>query len=84
MATSLNFSVSHRGATHTLTLPPTTTLSLLQTELEALTGVAPENQKLLFKGKKATAGAESTLAQAGLKDGVKVQMLGSTSQGALL
>jgi hypothetical protein len=44
-----------------------------------VTSVPPSNQKLLWKGKKA-ASDDTSLTQAGLKDGVKIQMLGSTEQ----
>jgi hypothetical protein len=40
-----------------------------------------KNQKLLYKGKKPSIEADATLSDAGLKDGMKIQMLGSTSQG---
>lgn len=37
-------------------------------------------QKLLFRGRKAQHAGHATLAQVGLRDGTKVQMLGSTAQ----
>lgn len=40
----------------------------------------PSLQKLLYKGKKPTLQDTDTLAQAGLKNGTKVQMLGSTTE----
>jgi hypothetical protein len=45
--------------------------------LEELTGVPPPLQKLLYKGKKPL-GGDATIAQAGIKDALKMQMLGST------
>lgn len=39
-----------------------------------------ENQKLLYKGKKASQSPEDTVYQVGLRNGTKVQMLGSTSE----
>lgn len=81
--------VSFRGTTHELSLPLTSPLSALQEQLESLTEVPVAHQKLLYKGKKAqssksTAKAdgevpgEETLESAGLKDGLKVQLLGPT------
>jgi hypothetical protein len=50
--------------------------------LEELTSVPPSLQKLLYKGKKPSSGADNeiTLSQAGFKHGIKVQMLGSTTE----
>ncbi|KAF9466160.1 WLM-domain-containing protein, partial [Collybia nuda] len=78
--TPLNITVAHRGTTHELSLHPDCTLEELQIQLEELTEVPPSLQKLLYKGKKplsASAG-EVTVSQAGLRNGIKVQMLGST------
>ena len=72
--------VSHRGTQHRLSLLPTDTVALLQARLEELTSVPPSLQKLLFKGKKSNLHDSDTLAQAGLKHGTKVQMLGSTTE----
>ena len=58
---------------------PVELLAALQTRLEELTRVPPSLQKLLFKGKKANMLSETTtLEQAGLKDGMKIQLVGST------
>jgi hypothetical protein len=76
-------SISYRGTTYPLSLPADSTLLDLQHELETLTSVHPPQQKLLYKGKTTVAKDDPqtvTLAQAGLRDGVKVQMLGVTSQ----
>lgn len=56
------------------------TVSSLQAQLEELTSVPVENQKLLFKGKKTAAKDDDTLQSFGLKDGIKVQVLGSTAE----
>jgi Ubiquitin family len=79
--------VSHRGRTYPLSVLPTGTLSSLQTQLEQLTSVPPGLQKLLYGGRKKSetiqqesGGSSLTLLQAGLKDGMKIQMLGSTAQ----
>jgi len=76
----MEITVTHRGNAHPLSLLPGDTLALLHTRLEELTSVPPPNQKLLYKGKKPSAQEDATLAQAGLKSGMKVQMLGSTSE----
>lgn len=79
---SNSFTVSFRGQSYPLDLASDTTLSGLQAILHDLTSVPPSNQKLLWKGKKAV-GDETALIpliQAGFKDGVRVQMLGSTEQ----
>ncbi|KAF9454356.1 WLM-domain-containing protein [Macrolepiota fuliginosa MF-IS2] len=73
----LFFTVSHRGHAYSLELPASTTLTALHAQLEELTSVPPSMQKLLWKGKKA-ANDDTTLQQAGFKDGMKIQMLGST------
>ncbi|KAI0091495.1 WLM-domain-containing protein [Irpex rosettiformis] len=79
MAT-IDFTVSHKGRNYSLSLPSVTTFEELQAELEELTSVAPKNQKVLYKGKKATLNVEGTIGDAGIKSGVKVQLLGSTAE----
>ncbi|KAL1739800.1 WLM domain-containing protein [Schizophyllum fasciatum] len=80
MAANSTIHVSHRGTTHTLSLPSSTTWDALQAELEALTSVPPANQKLLGKGLKKGVTPDTTLSDAGVKDGAKLQMLGSTAE----
>ena len=75
----LTISVSHRGTTHPLSLLPDSTLAYLQARLEELTSVPPSNQKLLYKGKKLVA-EDATITEAGLKDGMKVQLIGPTAE----
>lgn len=71
--------VSFRGTQHIVETLSDELLTALQTKLEELTRVPPSLQKLLFKGKKASIHAETTtLEQAGLKDGMKIQLVGST------
>ncbi|TFK39712.1 WLM-domain-containing protein [Crucibulum laeve] len=79
---SISLTVSYRGTPHALSLLPDSTLAALRARLEELTSVPPSLQKLLYKGKKASGSdnEELTLAQVGLKNGMKVQMLGSTAQ----
>ena len=80
---SISFTVTFRGVPHTLTIPPSTTLAELHLQLEELTGVPPALQKLLYKNKKSPGNndvEQMTVTNAGLKNGVKVQMLGSTPQ----
>ncbi|THV02567.1 WLM-domain-containing protein [Dendrothele bispora CBS 962.96] len=78
---SLNLTVAHRGQSYSLSLLPDETLATLQARLEELTSIPPHFQKLLYKGKSPRAqDQQMTLAQAGLKDGMKVQMLGTTTK----
>lgn len=72
--------VSHRGRQYHLSLLPHDNIALLRARLEGLTSVPPSLQKLLFKGQKPNLQDIDTLAQAGLKSGIKVQMLGSTTE----
>ncbi|KIK52349.1 hypothetical protein GYMLUDRAFT_49963 [Collybiopsis luxurians FD-317 M1] len=78
---SMNLTVSHRGQSYQLALLPDDTLAILQAKLEELTSTPPPLQKLLYKGKSNKAlDDQITLTQAGLKDGMKVQMLGTTTK----
>ena len=76
---NITISVSHRGIIHPLSLLPDSTLAYLQARLEELTSVPPSNQKLLYKGKKVVA-EDVSIAEAGLKDGTKVQLIGPTAE----
>jgi hypothetical protein len=73
-------SVSHKGKNYTVRVELTDTVSSIQAQLEELTSVPIENQKLMFKGKKTPAKGDDSLESFGLKDGVKVQMLGPTAE----
>ncbi|KAF9224081.1 WLM-domain-containing protein [Gyrodon lividus] len=77
---SISLTINFRGVTHALSLSPDTPLTQLHAKLEELTSVPPSLQKLLFRGKRIQHEGALTLAQIGLRDGVKIQMLGSTSQ----
>lgn len=72
--------VSHKGKSYTVQVDLTCTVSSFQAQLEELTLVPIENQKLLFKGKKTPAKGDDSLECFGLKGGIKVQMLGSTAE----
>ncbi|KAI6149697.1 WLM-domain-containing protein [Pisolithus tinctorius] len=75
-----SFEIAFRGNTHRVSLPLDAPVSSLYARLEELTQVPPSAQKLLFRGKKIGASQEGvTLAEAGLRDGIKIQMLGSTT-----
>lgn len=80
----LKITVTHKAATHVLDDldGDNTVLSSFQDKLEELTGVPPSLQKLLYKGKKlGSVDADSTtLREAGMKDGVKVTLIGSTTK----
>ena len=77
---TISLSITFRGTTREVSFPADAPLSRLEAHLEELTSVPPSLQKLLFRGKKAQRADNVTLAQIGLRDGVKVQMLGSTAQ----
>ncbi|KAG6908892.1 hypothetical protein DXG01_002870 [Tephrocybe rancida] len=84
-STPISFTVAYRGTPHTLSLLPESTLSVLQAQLEELTQVPASLQKLLHKGKNLlgpdpSVRNQTTLAQAGFRNGLKIQMMGSTSQ----
>lgn len=77
---TISLSISFRGTVYEVSLPPDAPLTRLEALLEELTSVPPTLQKLLFRGKKVQHGDNLTLTQIGLRDGIKVQMLGSTAQ----
>ncbi|KAF8147765.1 WLM domain-containing protein [Mycena galopus ATCC 62051] len=81
MADTISLTVAHRGVQHRLSVLPDSTLDDLHATLEELTTVPPSMQKLLYKNSPKGAHDElMTLRQAGLKDGTKIQMVGSTLQ----
>ncbi|KAG6332754.1 hypothetical protein ID866_6337 [Astraeus odoratus] len=81
MSSSISFEVQFRGTTHRVSLDPSAPVASLHTTLAELTQVPPSFQKLLFRGKKIGTSQEGvTVAQTGLKDGVRVQMLGPTPE----
>ncbi|KJA23483.1 hypothetical protein HYPSUDRAFT_54229 [Hypholoma sublateritium FD-334 SS-4] len=79
----ISLSINFRGKPHSLSLLPDCTLAHLQSELDKLTEVPPSLQKLLYKGKK-QAGSdiaeEVTISEVGIKNGTKIQMIGSTTR----
>ena len=77
---STNVSISHKGKSYVVQIDLTSTVSSFRAQLAELTSIPVENQKLLFKGKRASAKSDDTLEAFGLKDGTKVQMLGSTAE----
>ncbi|KAI0923512.1 hypothetical protein AcV5_009034 [Taiwanofungus camphoratus] len=76
----VELTITHRGIAYRLSLLPDDTLAFLQARLEELTSVPPPLQKLLYKGKKSNLSQDSTVAEAGLNNGTKVQMLGLTTE----
>ena len=76
----ISFTVTHRGEVYPLSLLPETTLASLYSALEELTGVPPSLQKWLYKGRKSIGDDEVSIIEAGIKNGLKIQMLGSTLQ----
>ncbi|KAJ7262660.1 WLM-domain-containing protein [Mycena haematopus] len=80
MADTISLTVSHRGIQHRLSVLSDSTLADLHATLEELTTVPPSMQKLLYKNSLKAGHDAMTLREAGLKDGTKVQMVGSTLQ----
>lgn len=76
----ITFSITFRGSTQALSLRATSTLGELQDLIEEQTNVPPPLQKILYKGRKGKPGPEMTLEEAGLKDKMKVTLLGSTEE----
>lgn len=76
----ISFTVTHRGTAYAFSLPPESTLASVHVQLEELTGVPPALQKLIYKGGKKFTGDEATISDAGIRGGVRIQMLGSTQQ----
>lgn len=64
---------------HDISLPSDVPLSELHDTIEEVTSVPSSVQKLLFKGKKISKDSIGlTVKDAGLRDGMKVQLVGST------
>ncbi|KAK0501665.1 WLM-domain-containing protein [Armillaria luteobubalina] len=81
-SSDIAITVAFRGTSHRITLQPQSTLGDLQDELEKVTTVSPSLQKLLYKGKnlKQNRSGQETIVLIGLRNGSKVQMLGTTSE----
>jgi len=77
---TISLVITHKTTQYPLSLSPSETFANLQTRLHELTSVPPPLQKLLYKGKKTPATSEYTIEEAGLKDGTKIMLLGSTVQ----
>lgn len=77
---ALNLTISHRGTAYSLSLLPDDLLADLYTKLEELTGVPPHLQKLLYKGKSAKDTVDTSIRDAGIKEGLKIQLLGTTTR----
>lgn len=76
----MDVNVSFRGQSYQLSLLPETTLEALQIQLEELTSVPPSLQKLLYRGKKPALSSDATVVDAGIKNGMKIQLVGSTEK----
>ncbi|KAK7056497.1 hypothetical protein VNI00_003053 [Paramarasmius palmivorus] len=81
-SSSISVTVSHRGQNFSLSFLPDDTLLLLRQHLEELTSVPPSLQKLLYKGSKNKYpdGDQTLLSHAGIKDGTKIQLIGTTTK----
>ncbi|THH16319.1 hypothetical protein EUX98_g9318 [Antrodiella citrinella] len=84
----ITINVSYRGSTYPISVPSSSLLADLQASIEDLTGVPVSHQKLLYKGKKTSRRPTSedeeerteTVEGAGLKDGLKVMLVGGTKE----
>jgi len=80
----LRITVVYRGTSHSLSLNAIITLADLQLDIETLTSVPPGMQKLLYKGKRPLPpgkdASETSINELGLKDGIKITVVGSTNQ----
>jgi hypothetical protein len=71
----LSFRVTHRKTVLKVTLPATATVADLHTKLEELTEIPVQLQKIMYKG--GMKDKAKTLREVGIKDGVKMMLMGS-------
>ena len=71
----LSFRVTHRKDLHRIVIPLTATVLDLHKELERLTGIPVEMQKIMYKG--GMKDKSKTLTDMGVKDGIKMMLMGS-------
>ncbi|KIJ55533.1 hypothetical protein M422DRAFT_774532 [Sphaerobolus stellatus SS14] len=76
----ISLNITYKTKHYTLSIPPSETWAALQERLYGFTSVPPAFQKLLYKGKKPAVDHDDTIQEAGLKDGAKVMLLGSTEE----
>lgn len=74
----ISLNITYKGKQYAISISPSETWATLQERLYELTSIPPALQKLLFKGKKATIEHDDMLELAGIKDGMKIMLLGST------
>lgn len=74
-AEDLSFRVTHRKEVLQVTLPASATVMDLHHKLQELTGIPQEMQKIMFKG--GLKDTTKTLAESGIKNGVKMMLMGS-------
>lgn len=72
--------VKHQGKRHELELDPTSTGETFKYQLYSLTGVEPDRQKVLIKGKQLK--DETDLSTLGVKPGQTFMMMGTPSGGS--
>ncbi|VDB90657.1 unnamed protein product [Peniophora sp. CBMAI 1063] len=72
--------ITYRGTTRELEVEESTTFSDLRSQLEERFGVSQANQKLLYKGKKASHDGDVALRDAGIVEGTKITLLGPTNE----
>ncbi|KAI8909443.1 WLM-domain-containing protein [Powellomyces hirtus] len=77
----ITFSLSYKGQAHTISLPPTTTYSLLKSHIAEMPGVnlPQELQKVVVKGR-AVFNDEQTIVEMGLCTGAKIMLLGTPAK----
>lgn len=78
---AIHLTVTYKGTKHNVSLNPQAPFANFQDRLEGLTKVPPSRQKLIYRGSGRFSGeADSvTVADAGLKSGLKVTLMGSTN-----
>ncbi|GJJ11396.1 hypothetical protein Clacol_005629 [Clathrus columnatus] len=70
--------ITYKGVNHDISILSSETLESLQDHIYEKTAVPPSFQKLLYKGKKGD--IDTPISEAGLQNGTKVMLLGSTEQ----
>ncbi|RKO87361.1 hypothetical protein BDK51DRAFT_14012, partial [Blyttiomyces helicus] len=77
---TVSFKLQHGKTAHDISLPLSTCVADLKAHVEVKTGVHANMQKLLYKG---VLRDEQTLAEANVKDGVKVMLMASKVEDVL-
>lgn len=78
----INFKIVYNKKSYDISIESVKTVSDLKQEIQSLTSVSPEMQKLIFKGKAVTQ-SDQTLSQLGIKENDKLLMVGSSLNDVL-